>query len=110
MCVQTTEKAIIRKEKHLEDDGEVEGDDEVIYKIEVAANRSAGFVLVNRIDITGYPEKENPGKSRNMKISSNYTIMHQSNMGNAVSRHIKNQLRICSREAKPHPLVIDFAC
>ncbi|CAL5038706.1 unnamed protein product [Urochloa decumbens] len=35
----TTEKAIIRKEKHLEDDGEVEGDDEVIYKIEVAANR-----------------------------------------------------------------------
>ncbi|OEL14062.1 Phenylalanine--tRNA ligase beta subunit, cytoplasmic [Dichanthelium oligosanthes] len=37
--VLTTEKAIIRKEKHLEDDGEVEGDDEVIYKIEVAANR-----------------------------------------------------------------------
>jgi phenylalanyl-tRNA synthetase beta chain len=37
----TTEKAIIRKEKHLEDDdGEVDGDDdEVIYKIEVAANR-----------------------------------------------------------------------
>ncbi|CAL4910307.1 unnamed protein product [Urochloa decumbens] len=35
----TTEKAIIMKEKHLEDDGDVEGDDEVIYKIEVAANR-----------------------------------------------------------------------
>ena len=48
MRVQTTEKAIIRKEKHLEDDGEVEGDDEVIYKIEVAANRSAGFVLGQR--------------------------------------------------------------
>ncbi|KAL6623472.1 hypothetical protein ACP70R_033351 [Stipagrostis hirtigluma subsp. patula] len=30
-----TEKAIIRKEKRLEDDG----DDEVIFKIEVAANR-----------------------------------------------------------------------
>ena len=47
MRVQTTEKAIIRKEKHLEDDGEVDGDDEVIYKIEVAANRSAGFVFRN---------------------------------------------------------------
>ncbi|KAF0930927.1 hypothetical protein E2562_038007 [Oryza meyeriana var. granulata] len=35
----TTEKAIIRKEKHLDDDGEVDGDDEIIYKIEVAANR-----------------------------------------------------------------------
>nr|XP_034587096.1 phenylalanine--tRNA ligase beta subunit, cytoplasmic isoform X2 [Setaria viridis] len=35
----TTEKAIIRKEKHLDDDGDVEGDDEVIYKIEVPANR-----------------------------------------------------------------------
>ncbi|KAL5232213.1 hypothetical protein ABZP36_030989 [Zizania latifolia] len=35
----TTEKAIIRKEKHLDDNGEVDGDDEVIYKIEVAANR-----------------------------------------------------------------------
>nr|CAD1837671.1 unnamed protein product [Ananas comosus var. bracteatus] len=34
----TTEKAIIRKEKHLEDEAE-EGDEEVIYKIEVAANR-----------------------------------------------------------------------
>jgi hypothetical protein len=54
--VQTTEKAIMRKEKHLEDDGEVEGDDEVIYKIEVAANRSAGFVLVNGTDATGYPD------------------------------------------------------
>jgi phenylalanyl-tRNA synthetase beta chain len=41
--VQTTEKAIIRKEKHLEDDGEADDDDEVIYKIEVAANRSADF-------------------------------------------------------------------
>jgi phenylalanyl-tRNA synthetase beta chain len=44
--VQTTEKAIISKEKHLEDDGEV------IYKIEVAANRSADFVFVNGIDVT----------------------------------------------------------
>lgn len=36
---QTTEKAIIRKEKHLNDET-CEGDDEeVIYKIEVAANR-----------------------------------------------------------------------
>ncbi|RLM97885.1 phenylalanine--tRNA ligase beta subunit, cytoplasmic [Panicum miliaceum] len=67
-----TEKAIMRKEKHLEDDGEVEGDDEVIYKIEVAANR--------------LPEKENPGKTWNMKMSSNYTIMHKLNMGDAVVR------------------------
>ncbi|CAA6660952.1 unnamed protein product [Spirodela intermedia] len=37
----TTEKAIIRKEKHLEEDAEPDGDDEeVIYKIEVPANRS----------------------------------------------------------------------
>ncbi|KAJ3669659.1 hypothetical protein LUZ60_011609 [Juncus effusus] len=35
----TTEKAIIRKEKHLEEDETEEGDEEVIYKIEVAANR-----------------------------------------------------------------------
>ncbi|KAK3137032.1 hypothetical protein QOZ80_5BG0446750 [Eleusine coracana subsp. coracana] len=35
----TTEKAILRKEKHLDDDAEADGDDEVIYKIEVAANR-----------------------------------------------------------------------
>ncbi|CAI9114782.1 OLC1v1015583C1 [Oldenlandia corymbosa var. corymbosa] len=34
----TTEKAIIRKEKHLEED-EVSGDDEIIYKIDVPANR-----------------------------------------------------------------------
>ncbi|KAK1554733.1 hypothetical protein Q3G72_016530 [Acer saccharum] len=34
----TTEKAIIRKEKHLEEEGD-EGDDEIIYKIEVPANR-----------------------------------------------------------------------
>lgn len=34
---QTTEKAIIRKEKHL--DEKVEEDEEVIYKIEVPANR-----------------------------------------------------------------------
>lgn len=34
---QTTEKAIIRKEKHLEE--EVDDDEEVIYKIEVPANR-----------------------------------------------------------------------
>ncbi|XP_042376847.1 phenylalanine--tRNA ligase beta subunit, cytoplasmic-like [Zingiber officinale] len=38
----TTEKAIIRKEKHLEEEEEAEAgdeDEEVIYKIEVAANR-----------------------------------------------------------------------
>ncbi|CAM0949725.1 unnamed protein product [Alopecurus aequalis] len=35
----TTEKAIIRKEKHLGEVSEADGDDEVIYKIEVAANR-----------------------------------------------------------------------
>lgn len=35
---QTTEKAIIRKEKHL-DEEEVGDDEEVIYKIEVPANR-----------------------------------------------------------------------
>ncbi|KAJ8758564.1 hypothetical protein K2173_000285 [Erythroxylum novogranatense] len=34
----TTEKAIIRKEKHL-DEEEAEGDEEIIYKIEVPANR-----------------------------------------------------------------------
>jgi hypothetical protein len=39
----TTEKAILRKEKHLEDDtDDADGDDEVIYKIEVAANRLVG--------------------------------------------------------------------
>ncbi|XP_031285396.1 phenylalanine--tRNA ligase beta subunit, cytoplasmic [Pistacia vera] len=35
----TTEKAIIRKEKHLDKEEEEEGDEEVIYKIEVPANR-----------------------------------------------------------------------
>lgn len=36
----TTEKSILQKKKHLEDNAEAEdGDDEVIYKIEVAANR-----------------------------------------------------------------------
>lgn len=35
---QTTEKAIIRKEKHLEEE-EGDEDEEVIYKIEVPANR-----------------------------------------------------------------------
>ncbi|KAK9926203.1 hypothetical protein M0R45_023445 [Rubus argutus] len=34
----TTEKAIIRKEKHLDDD-EVDEDEEVIYKIDIPANR-----------------------------------------------------------------------
>lgn len=34
---QTTEKAIVRKEKHLEE--EAAEDEEVIYKIEVGANR-----------------------------------------------------------------------
>ncbi|RWW12796.1 hypothetical protein GW17_00023526 [Ensete ventricosum] len=38
LCAKTTEKAIIRKEKHLEED-ESDEEDEVIYKIEVAANR-----------------------------------------------------------------------
>ncbi|GJU02960.1 phenylalanine--tRNA ligase beta subunit, cytoplasmic [Tanacetum coccineum] len=36
----TTQKAIVRKEKHLKEDEEVSGnDEEVIYKIEVSANR-----------------------------------------------------------------------
>jgi len=35
--LQTTEKAIIRKEKHL--DEEASEDEEVIYKIEIPANR-----------------------------------------------------------------------
>ncbi|XP_051150004.1 phenylalanine--tRNA ligase beta subunit, cytoplasmic [Andrographis paniculata] len=35
----TTEKAIIRKEKHLEEETESSNDDEVIYKIDVPANR-----------------------------------------------------------------------
>lgn len=35
---QTTEKAIVRKEKHL-DEEEADEDEEVIYKIEVPANR-----------------------------------------------------------------------
>lgn len=39
LSAKTTEKAIIRKEKHLEDDEADEEDEEVIYKIEVAANR-----------------------------------------------------------------------
>lgn len=36
--MQTTEKAILRKEKHL-DEEEISEDEEVIYKIEVPANR-----------------------------------------------------------------------
>lgn len=52
--LQTTEKAIIRKEKHLEDDSEVDEDDEVIYKIEVAANRSADFVFVKESMLLEY--------------------------------------------------------
>ena len=37
---QTTEKAIVRKEKHLEaEEEEADEDEEVIYKIEVPANR-----------------------------------------------------------------------
>ncbi|KAL6994979.1 phenylalanine--tRNA ligase [Sarracenia purpurea var. burkii] len=35
----TTEKAIMRKEKHLEEEGTEDDEEEVIYKIEVAANR-----------------------------------------------------------------------
>lgn len=35
---QTTEKAIISKEKHLEEE-KPSADDEIIYKIEVPANR-----------------------------------------------------------------------
>ncbi|ERN15392.1 phenylalanine--tRNA ligase beta subunit, cytoplasmic [Amborella trichopoda] len=35
----TTEKAIIRKEKHLKEEEGADGDEEVIYKIEVPANR-----------------------------------------------------------------------
>ena len=37
LFLKTTEKAIMRKEKHL--DEESDGDEEVIYKIEVPANR-----------------------------------------------------------------------
>ena len=40
---QTTEKAIIRKEKHLEEEGDA-GDDEIIYKIEVPANRYPSII------------------------------------------------------------------
>lgn len=37
---KTTEKAIIRKEKHLEEEEQaVDEDEEIIYKIDVAANR-----------------------------------------------------------------------
>ncbi|XP_024972529.1 phenylalanine--tRNA ligase beta subunit, cytoplasmic isoform X3 [Cynara cardunculus var. scolymus] len=35
----TTEKAIIRKEKHLKEEEEIGGDEEVIYKIDIPANR-----------------------------------------------------------------------
>lgn len=42
---QTTEKAIIRKEKHLEDEGD--DDEEVIYKIEVPANRYFTILYTN---------------------------------------------------------------
>ncbi|KAL7619335.1 hypothetical protein Lser_V15G00476 [Lactuca serriola] len=35
----TTEKAIIRKEKHLKEDEDIGGDEEIIYKIDVPANR-----------------------------------------------------------------------
>uniref|UniRef100_A0A453K0K7 phenylalanine--tRNA ligase n=1 Tax=Aegilops tauschii subsp. strangulata TaxID=200361 RepID=A0A453K0K7_AEGTS len=47
----TTEKAIIRKEKHLEEDVEADGDDEVIYKIEVAANRKRTLVAIGAHDL-----------------------------------------------------------
>ena len=43
---QTTEKAIIRKERHLdEEDEEVGDDEEIIYKIEVPANRLPSLSL-----------------------------------------------------------------
>ncbi|MFS7972238.1 putative phenylalanine--tRNA ligase [Helianthus anomalus] len=35
----TTEKAIIRKEKHLKEEDEIGGNEEIIYKIDVPANR-----------------------------------------------------------------------
>ncbi|CAH1431428.1 unnamed protein product [Lactuca virosa] len=35
----TTEKEIIRKEKHLKEDQDTGGDEEIIYKIDVPANR-----------------------------------------------------------------------
>ncbi|KAL4559270.1 hypothetical protein LXL04_031407 [Taraxacum kok-saghyz] len=35
----TTEKAIIRKEKHLKEDEDIAADEEIIYKIDVPANR-----------------------------------------------------------------------
>lgn len=38
MSLQTTEKAIKRKEQHLEEE-ETSEDEEIIYKIEIPANR-----------------------------------------------------------------------
>ncbi|THG08660.1 hypothetical protein TEA_015530 [Camellia sinensis var. sinensis] len=45
----TTEKAIISKERHLEE--EVTEDDEIIYKIEVAANRRRALVAIGTHDL-----------------------------------------------------------
>ena len=47
---QTTEKAIILKEKHLAEDKH-SLDDEVIYKIEVPANRFPLLILI-KFDVT----------------------------------------------------------
>lgn len=39
-CIcQTTEKAIIRKEKHQKEDEDIGSDEEIIYKIDISANR-----------------------------------------------------------------------
>jgi hypothetical protein len=48
-CVwQTTEKAIVRKEKHLDHEEDEDEDEEIIYKIDVPANRSVS-VLSNAL-------------------------------------------------------------
>lgn len=44
---QTTEKAIIRKEKHI--DEEADDDEEIIYKIEIPANRFTVLLLIREL-------------------------------------------------------------
>jgi hypothetical protein len=43
---QTTEKAIVRKEKHLDHEDDEDEDEEIIYKIDVPANRSVSVSLM----------------------------------------------------------------
>ncbi|KAG0476304.1 hypothetical protein HPP92_013145 [Vanilla planifolia] len=47
----TTEKEIIRKETHVEAEGGGEGEEKVIYKIEVAANRKRSIVAIGTHDL-----------------------------------------------------------